>query len=187
MAEQHLQDQLDQISDYLHGDAREHVAQSIAQAGNEQLHEVIAAVTYEILGQTSESEDIHDIEDLLYLATETIDFMIEIAEAVGAAVGDLDDLRAMSLISVVELHMAAVEGDPEQRAIAEEVLAEMVNDGSFDEGAGYINEKIQQHGGDPGQAEMQGIQMAQQGPQPDPLAQGVQQGLQQPQGGGLLG
>lgn len=182
------QELLDGISDYVHGDAREQIAANFADAG-EQLYEVMAAISYEILGQVSgQSPEAMDIEDLFYLATETIDMLIEVAEAVGAPIGDMEEFRGKVLISVVQLHMAAVQDDPEQKAIAEELLAELTNDGTFDTGMDYVNRMIEKEGGDPGEAEYQGIQMGAQGPQQDPLAQGVQQGLQQPpQGGGLLG
>ena len=180
-----IQELSDGISDYLHGTAREHVAKSIAESG-EALDETIAAMSYQTMTEISKKLQDMDpamvtLDILLPLATETIDYMIEIAQAVGAPIKDEQDLRERSLIKMIEIHMSnpEVAEDPEQQAIAQEYLAEMMEDGSFNEIDQFINEKIKSEGGDPEQVNQQAQQMAQQmaQPQQDPLAAGVQQGL----------
>lgn len=165
----------DGISDYIHGEARDHIASSIASAG-EALDDTIGAMAYQILSQVSEQvaemgPEAVTMDILLPLATETIDYLVEIALAVSAPVADEQDLRERSFIKVVELHMAAVQDDPEQKAIAEEMLAEMMQDGSFEEAEAYVSEKIRAEGGDPDRARAMGAGMVQQ----NPLAQGMQQ------------
>ena len=168
---------VDSVSDYLHGDARDQVAQSLAGAGDK-LAETMASITYQVVTQVAEQasgEMDLEIDMLLGVATETIDFLIEIAQAVGAPVGDLDDLRGRVLMLTVQAHMAKVQDDPEEVAAAKELLAQMMEDGTFDQGMAYVNSKIQAEGLDPANIQAQGVRMAQ--PQPDPLAAGVRQGL----------
>jgi len=179
--EQMLQQLSDGISDYLHGPAREHVAKSISNAGTDGgLADTIAAVSYQVMTQVSEqiaqvAPDMVTLEILLPLATETIDYLIEIAQAVGTPTSDLTELREDALGRMIEIHMAKVGDDPEQRAIAEEMFAEFLEDGTFDEAARYVDERVKARGGDPQAIRQAGQQMG--GPQPDPLAAGIQQGL----------
>lgn len=172
----------DGISDYLHGPAREHVAQTLSQAGDE-LDDTIAAVGYQTLSEVSKqieqiSPELVSLEMLLPLATETIDYLIEIADAVGAPVGDVNGLRERSLMKMIEIHMATLEDDPEQKAMAQEMFAQFLQDGTFDQASEYIAKKIREEGGDPEQIKQQAMQ-----PRRDPLAAGVQQGLAGQQGG----
>ncbi len=175
----------DGVSDYLFGDAREHVAQNIKQSG-EELDQTIAALAYQTVTQAAEQAkeqfpDVLSIDILLPVAAETIDYLIEIAKAVGAPVKDEDDLRARSMIKMVQVHMAAVENDPEQKAMAEEMLAEMMEDGTYEQGVNFVNQKIKEEGGDPEQAQQMGRQMA--APRENQVASGVRQGLMEQQGG----
>jgi len=117
-----------------------------------------------------------DIEVLLGVATETIDMLIEILEAMGTQVAG-DEFRAETLIKVLLLHMKTAELDEEEKANAQELLKQLAGDGTLGQSMDYIvgnadksPEEIIQAGG----------QMA--GPQQKPLAAGVQQGLMQPQG-----
>ena len=182
-----MQELSDGISDYLHGKARDHVAEKLA-GSKEALDESIAAMAYQTMTQVSKKVKRMDpamvtIDILMPLATETIDYLIEIAQAVGAPIKDEQDLRERSLIRMIEIHMSnpEVAEDPEQKAIAAEYLEEMAADGSMDEVDRFINDKIKAEGGDPEQVTQASQQIAQQMMQPkkDPLAQGIQQGLMQ--------
>lgn len=169
----------DGISDYLFGDAREHVAQSIANSG-EALDDTIAGIAYQTITQAAEQAkerfpNATSIDILVPVAANTIDYLIEIAQAVGAPVKDEDDLRARTMIKMVQLHMAAVENDPEQKAEAQEMLVQMMEDGTYEQGMEFVNQKIREEGGDPERVRAMGQQAA--APQQDPLAAGVRQGL----------
>ena len=155
-----IDDVLDTISDYLHSDARDQVAQAIA-AKEAPLDETVAAIAYSTLVQAVDQveatlPDIVEMDNLFYLATETIDFLLEIADAVGVEY-DPTEVREKSFIELLQLHMAAMDGDPEQEEIARQMLAEMSEDGTLDEAMGYIN----QRGGDPEQMEQMAGQMMQ--------------------------
>ena len=179
--EQMFQQLSDGISDYFHGPAREHVSKSIADAGtDEALADTIATISYQTLHQVSEqvaqaSPESVTLELLLPLATEAIDFLIEIAQAIGVPTGDLTELREDSLGRMIEIHMAAIGDDPEQKAVAEEMFAEFLEDGTFEEATGYVDERIKARGGDPEMIRREGAQMG--SPQPDKLSAGVRQGL----------
>lgn len=169
----------DFISDYIFVEAQEHVATQIGSAG-EDLADTIAAMSYQIMTQASEqvaeiSPEMVTFETLIPLATETIDFLIEVANATGVPFPDEQELREESFIKMIEVHMAKVEDDPEQLAIAQEMLAGMMEDGSFAEAEKFIEEKIRKEGGDPAKARAMAPELLQ--PRPDPVAQGVQQGL----------
>lgn len=177
----------DGISDYLHGPARDHLATAMS-ADEGVLEDTVAATAYQTLTEVSKQIAQMDpsmvtIDILIPLATETIDYLIEIAQAVGADIPDEQELREMSFMKMIEIHLSnpEVANDPEQRAIAEEYLAEMVQDGTYEEAEKYVNQKIQAEGGSPEDTEQMAMQMLQ--PRQNPLAQGVQQGLMD--GGGL--
>lgn len=185
LPDQMIQELSDGISDYLHGPARDTVSKGLSESADE-LDDTIAAMSYQTMTEVTKqiaevSPEMVTIDILMPLATETIDYMIEIAQAVGAPIQDEQDLRERSLVKMIEIHLSnpEVAEDPEQQAIAQEYLAEMMQDGSFDEIDSFLAEKIRAEGGDPDQVRQQGQQMAQQMAQPkqDPLAQGVQQGL----------
>ena len=183
-----MQSLSDGISDYLHGPARDHLATALSSPEGA-LEDTIAATAYQTLTEVSKQIAQMDpgmvtIDILMPLATETIDYLIEMAHAVGSNIPDEQELRETSFIKMIEIHLSnpEVTDDPEQRAIAEEYLAEMVQDGSYDEAERYINEKIKAEGGTPEQTEQMAMQMLQ--PKQDPLAQGVQQGLMD-MGGGM--
>lgn len=169
----------DHISDYIHGEARDHIAKAIANSGDG-LADHIATLTYQIVTQASEKIAKEDpgmvtIDMLLALAAQTIDFLIEIAHAVGHQVGDEQVLREDSLNRIVQIHMEKVGDDPEQVAIAEQMLAQFAQDGTMDEAAAYFNQRAQERGADPEAMQQQGAQMA--APRQNPMAAGVQQGL----------
>lgn len=179
----------DGISDYIHGKAREHIAQSIANAGEEALGDTIAALSYQILSMVSKkvaqaSPEMVTMELLLPLATETIDFLIEISKAIGIKMDEMQ-IREDALFRMIEIHMAKVGDDPEQKAIAEEMFAEFMEDGTFDESADYIQQRMKERGGDPDDIKAYGQQMA--APQQNQLSAGIQQGLAGPQQQGLTG
>ena len=170
----------DAVSDYIHGDGRDAIVAGLAES-TESLDGTIGAMTYEIVHQTAEQiegpeADVVDMDMLFGLATETIDYLIEVAHAMNLPTGDDDDLRADSLIKAVELHMATVQDDPEEVAAAQEMLAVLMEDGTFDEGSAYVNQRLQKEGVDPASVQAEGHRMAAGGGQ-DPLAAGVQQGL----------
>ena len=181
-----LEELSDGISDYIHGDAREHISTQIAQS-KEELGEVIGAIAYQIMSDVSMqvaemSPEMVSFDVLIPIAQDTIDYLVEIAVAVGAPVNDEDQVRVQSFMVMLDLHKAKVGDDPEQLAMIEELIMELMGDeATMNEVDSYVNEKIKAEGGDPSQVEKMSEQMFQQIAQPkqDPLAQGVQQGLMQ--------
>ena len=71
--------------------------------------------------------------------------------------------------------METIGDDPQQKAAAQELLKELVDDGTMGSAMNYIGEKADTSVGEMGTA---GQQMA--GPQQTPLAAGVQRGLMNP-------
>ena len=85
-----------------------------------------------------------------------------------------DEMREETLLKTVMLHMKHVEGDPEQKAAAEELLIALSADGTMEQSMMHINEKAD---ASTEQMAAAGQQMA--APQPKPVAAGVRQGLMQ--------
>jgi hypothetical protein len=173
-----IQELSDGISDYIHGDARQQIVDGLAGAQDD-LDDTIAALSYGIMTQVSEqiaeeSPQAVTFDVLLPLATETIDFLVEMVEAMQMPVDDVQDLRERSLMKMIQMHMAKVGDDPEQLAIAQEMLAEMTP-GEVDEAMSYAQKKAEAEGASPEDIDAMAAQMLQ--PRQDPLAAGVQQGL----------
>ena len=171
---------LDGISDYLHGEARDQIAGTLADQ-EIPLDESVAAMAYSTLTQAVDQVEgadpsVLEMDNLLFLATETIDFLLEIADAVGKDY-DPQEIRERSFFELIQLHMARMEGDPEQQEIARQMLEEMAGDGTLDQAEKYITDRVKATGGDPAQMDGMAQQMMQ--PRQDPLAGAVQQGLMQ--------
>lgn len=168
---------IDQISDYIHGPARDHIVQTLRSAQGEELGEQIAAMGYRIVRESMDKAGDggpQDIDVVLGVATETIDMLLEIVDALGIRYSP-DEMREETLLRMVALHMEQVGDDPEQKAIAEQALQEMMADGTYQEAMSAAEGMMRRSGVDPSAAVSQGEEMAR-GPR-DPLAQGVSRGL----------
>lgn len=164
-----------QVEQHIHGRQREKI---LSQLERNPTSDAVASLTYELITKmdkqaTDRNADI-GIDVILAVATETIDMLVEILEAMGALQTSPDELREESLMKMVLLHMQMVEDDPAEKAAAQELLAAMVEDGSMDEAMTHIQ---QQASASPEQMQMMGAQAAM--PQQKPVAAGVQRGLMQ--------
>lgn len=174
--DQTVQAIVDEITNYIHGPARDHI---ISTFTNEQgdIAETIAAMSYRIVRESIdkvEGQGPVDIDIVLGVATETIDLLLEILDALGVKY-DPEEMREDTLLRMTALHMEQVGNDPEQKAIAQAALEEMMVDGSYQEAMGAAEGMMRKHGVDPSQAAQAGEQMAM-GPR-DELSQGVSRGL----------
>ena len=172
---QQLVDSLNkQVEQHLHGKAREGILAQLEQAPTP---DTMAQIVYELMSLMAQQAEGRgaglEIEVLMGVATEAIDILIEILEAMGQA-GNPDELREETLIKVLLIHMAEVENDPEEKAAAQELLAEITGDGTLQSTMDHINSKA---GASPEQMQQAGAAMVQ--PQQKPLAAGVQRGLMQ--------
>ena len=161
-----------QVEKHIHGPQREQI---LSQLEQNPTADALAEVTYKtIMGIDKQAADrgaAVDIDVLLGVATETIDMLIEIMQAMGIEL-NVDEMREETLLKLVMLHMQAVEGDPEEKAAAEELLVALTADGTMESSMRHISEKAD---ASTEQMQMAGQQMAE--PQRKPLAAGVQQGL----------
>lgn len=165
----------DRISDYIHGPAREQIVQQIDR-GSDQLGETIAATAYRIVRETADQLEQVDsgmlgMKLMLKLATQTIDYLLEIADALGVKYRPRK-AREEALLKMVGLHMEQIGDNPEQRAVAEQMLDQMLKDGTYQKAMGVAKRRMREEGVDPSEAARTGEQMAQ-----NKVAQGVQQGL----------
>jgi len=137
------------VTNYLHDDAVEQIAQQMSQSTPDTLNKVISATAYRVTVDASHQAESMmqgeplELDFLLGVATETIDMLIDIAKSV-TQVGNEGDLRLESLVGVVTLHMEQVGDDPEQQAAAQELLSKMANDGTLDEGMAFIEKRMGQ-------------------------------------------
>lgn len=165
-----------QTENHLHGPARPKI---LKQLQKNPTADAVAAITYEII--TGMDEQIAskgaplELDVIMAVATETIDILLEIMEAMGMKI-NVEEMREESLLKMVLLHMQVVEkrGDPEEKAAAEEMLAVMTADGTMEEGMKYVQSRASMS---PEQMQQMGQQMA--APKQNPMAAGVQQGLMQ--------
>ena len=173
---QQLVDSLNQqVEAHLHGPGREEVLQRLEQDPSA---DTIAQVTYDLImamdSQANQRGTPLDLDVLMGVATETIDILVEIVQAMGSKAKP-DELREESLLKIVLLHMKAVEGDPEQTAAAQEMLAALTEDGTMQQSMDYINNRAS---ASPEQMQQAGQRLGQQmGPQRKPVSAAVQQGL----------
>lgn len=182
--EQLIEAMSDDIFEYMRSTAREQIFSAIGSAG-EDLRDTMATMTYQIITETSKKiaqvePRMVTIEVLFPLVTEIIDNMIEIAQAQEVPLKDLDLLREEVLGKTLEIHFAKVGDDPEQKAIAKEMFAELVDDGSLEAAQKHYDERYKAQGGDPQDLRQTGAEMV--APRQNPVAAGVSQGLMQ-QGG----
>ena len=161
-----------QVEKTLHGPAREQI---LGQLEQNPTADAVAEITYQIVtgleGQAEQGGAPVELDILMGVATETIDMLVEIMEAMGIKLNP-EEMGEESLMKMVLLHMKAVEGDPEQKAAAQELLASLAEDGTVDETMAHINGKAS---ASPEEMQAAGAQMG--APQRKPVAAAVQQGL----------
>ena len=174
MSQELVNSLVSQVEQHLHGPAREQI---LGQLEQNPTADTLAEITYKtIMGvdqQASQRGAPVEIDVLLGVATETIDLLIEIMEAMGVQFKP-EEMREETLIKIVLLHMQAVEGDPEEKAAAEELLAQLTSDGTMDQAMAHINKQAD---ASPEQMQAAGQQMA--APKLNPVSAGVRQGLMQ--------
>lgn len=152
----------DGISDYIHSDAREVIVQELQQSADN-LGETMAAMAYRMVREAADEIEgvesgVLTIDLVLAVATDTIDYLIEIADAVGVALGDEQKLREETLLEMVAIHMEQVGDDPEQRAQAEALLEDMLSDGSYQEAMDWTDRRMAEEGVDPQVAFQAGVE-----------------------------
>lgn len=161
-----------QVEKHIHGPQREQLLKKLeANPTADTLAEATYNTIVAIDAQASQRGAGVSLDVLLGVATETIDMLIEIMQAMGIQLNP-DEMREETLLKIVMLHMEKVGDDPEEKAAAEAVLAQMVDDGTMGESMDHIvskadaspDEIIAAGGGPPG-------------PQKKPMAAGIQQGL----------
>ncbi len=170
---QQLVDSLNkQVEQKIHGEGRDQI---LAQLEQDPTAKTLGTVTYEVVmavdTQAAERGAPVDLDVLMGVATETIDMLIEIMQAMGIELVPAE-MQEEALLNLVMLHMQAVEGDPEQKAAAEELLIALDADGTLDSSMEHINEKAD---ASPEQMAQAGLSMG--APKQKPLAAGVKQGL----------
>lgn len=161
-----------QVEQHIHGRAREEILAKLEQSPTA---DTMAQIVYDLVmlmdQQASTRGAPLGVDVLMGVATETIDMLIEIMEAMGIK-PNVDELREETLIKIILLHMKAVEDDPEEKAAAQELLAELTSDGTMDQVMDHIGQRANMSSE---QMQMAGQSMA--GPRQNPVAAGVRQGL----------
>ena len=160
------------VEQYIHGAAREQI---ISQLEQNPTAKAVAAITYKIVigadEQATQKGVSLELDILMAVATEAIDMLIEIMEAMGAKF-NADEMREESLLQLVILHMEQVGDDPEEKAAAEEMLAVLTEDGTMQKSMEHIDSKA-----DASSEQMLAAGQQMVAPQKKPVAAGVQRGL----------
>lgn len=169
---------ISQVEQHIHNRGRDEI---VEQLQAEPTAQTVGQITYDLIMAMDEQAKQRgapiDLEVLLPVATETIDMLVEIMEAMGTK-EDLQTLREEAMMALVMIHMKAVEDDPEAKAAARELMQALADEGMFAEGMGYIEKRAD---ADPDEMRARGQQMAaEMAPKQNPVAAGVQQGLMQP-------
>lgn len=100
--------------------------------------------------QATEAGRQFDMDTLLEVAAKIIDDLLELSEAVGLIDNaDDDTMREDSLMAAVQAYAMNNESSPEQQEAAAQQLAQMQEDGTYDEGVATIAEMGKRRGVDP--------------------------------------
>lgn len=114
-----------------------------------------------------------DMTMLLSVATEVIDALLEMAEAMGAIDDPEDeDLRADALMAAVQGYIAQAQFSPEEQEAAQQLLQQLSDEGAVDEAAQTVTSIGERRGIDPfaddEEAPAPGLDQQAQPPQPAP-------------------
>ena len=169
MTQQIVNQLVAEVEKQLHGPMREQMLQKLeasptADTVAEAAHNTVMAID-------GSSDAPIELDILLAVVTETIDMMVEVMEAMGIEMNS-EEMREEALMKVIILHMESIGDDPEQKAVMQEILEEMMADGTLDEGMNTIASRADQSHAQMAEA---GVAMA--APQQKPLAAGIKQGL----------
>ena len=165
-----------QVEQHIHGPGRERILSLLQRNPTA---DAVASITYEMImdmdQQAVENAAPLGMDIILAVATETIDMILEIMEAMGTQINP-DEMRNESLLKIALLHMQQVEqgGDPQEIEAAKAMLSALGESGMVGEAMNHINSKADAR---PEQMQAAGMQMI--APKQNPMAAGVQQGLMQ--------
>lgn len=114
----------------------------------------IGSLAYTMVGAAAaQAEDAGreiDLDMVMGVAAEVIDSIMQLGEAIGVIEdADDDDLRGEAMMRAVEAYIMSGEASPEEQEAARQMLAQMSEDGEFDEAQGYVAELGQKSGMDP--------------------------------------
>ena len=152
---------------YIFGKGEQSISKQLMEA--QELGDTIGQITMTLvkegMDQASGAGKELDLDIIMGVATEVIDSLIQLADALKLDVGDVEQLQAHSLIAAVNAYIMTANPSPEEREAAMFMLEQMEQDGTVDEGA----DQLDQMGAElpPGMEPQPGQQPAQQPQMPE--------------------
>lgn len=161
------------LLEFIHGKGRRGVMKKIEEAKDEEsLAEAIGmsayTLTHEAASQMSQKGASMDMDMLLGVATEMIDALVRMAQAMKKPIADPETLSEQALIFALNAYIQTANPSEDEKAEAMAVLQQMGASGMLEEGAAQLQDLGARSGVDP---------FAQSAPQQKPMAKGIQQGL----------
>lgn len=126
---------------YIFGKGEQSISKQLMEA--QELGDTIGQVTMTLvqegMTQASSAGKELDMDIIMGVATEVIDSLIQLADALKLDVGDVEQLQAHSLIAAVNAYIMTASPTPEEREAAMFMLEQMEQDGTVDEGADQLD------------------------------------------------
>jgi hypothetical protein len=129
------------LTEHIFGKGEQGISQQLLEA--QDLGDTIGAITMSLvtegMRQASEAGNELDIDIILGVATEVIDNLIQLADALGVEIQNLEELQKHSLIAAVNDYIMTANPSPEEREAAMFMLQQFEADGAIDEGADELD------------------------------------------------
>jgi hypothetical protein len=158
------------LKEYIFGPATDKILAQLKEGKNpaQAAGNITLLLVQEAAKQAEAAQQEFDMDMLLGVATEVIDALMQLAQAGKVKIADPETFMAEALLTAVQGYAATTPPGSEEQAAAQEMLAQMQQDGTVEQGAAELQRLGQKAGVDP---------FAQAQPKEKPIAQGVRAGL----------
>jgi len=127
---------------YIFGKGEQSISKQLMES--QELGDTIGQVTMTLvkegMDQAGSAGKELDMDIIFGVATEVIDSLIQLADALGLEIGEVEQLQSHSLIAAVNAYIMTANPSPEEREAAMFMLEQMEQDGTVDEGADQLDQ-----------------------------------------------
>lgn len=143
---------LSALRSHIFGGAEEGIRAQLRQSQDvaQDVGSMTLALVMEASKQAGEAGIETGFDFLIAIATEVIDDLLDIADAMGIVDGVTDDDREKAMFSAIQSYLMSAEVPPEEQEIAKQQLAELNESGEVERVAQHVRERaIREEGVDP--------------------------------------
>lgn len=139
------------LTEYMFGKGKADIVSQLKQAKEltQTMGEITFSLVNEAVNQAKQKGIEIDMDILMGVASEVIDSLIRMVQALKIPAPGEQEMREQSLMVAVQSYVSTAKPGSEEQAAAQQLLSMMHNDGTTDAAAGQLQEMGQRAGVDP--------------------------------------